>query len=169
MDREILSRLIATRSGDDWAAQEKTDEHQGFDRREEQKKSNKTRIPKNGISSMRQEALTCQRRCSRPATWPSTGSGRLPSLRQRQQAAPAAPGRAGSQEVHFSSSLLSPFCVLQSEFVAVVILAFALPFPDPGKGRKRLRKHKITGVGPLARTIVQSFSPKGKLVAAVEP
>jgi hypothetical protein len=112
---------------------------------------------------MRQEALTCQKWCSRPATWPSTGSGRLPSLRQRQQATPAAPGRAGSQEVHFSFSLHSPFCVLQSEFVAVVILAFALPFPDPGKGRKWLRQHEIAGVGPLARTIAQSFSPKGKL------
>jgi hypothetical protein len=72
--------------------------------------------------------------------------------------------------VHFSSSLLSPFCIiLQSEFVAVVILAFALPFPDLGKGRKRLRQQEIPGEGPLARTIVQSFSPKGKLVAAVEP
>src|ERR1017187_493910 len=163
MDREAFSRLIATRAGDDWAAPEKTDEHQGFDRREEQKRVTKHAYQQNGISSMRQEALTCQKRCSRPATWPSTGSGRLPNLRQRQQATPAAPGRAGSQEVHFSFSLHSPFCVLQSEFVAVVILAFALPFPDPGKGRKRLRQHEITGVGPLASTIVQSFSPKGKL------
>jgi hypothetical protein len=35
MDREAFSRLIVTRAGDDWAAPEKTDEHQGFDRREE--------------------------------------------------------------------------------------------------------------------------------------
>jgi len=112
---------------------------------------------------MHQEPLICQRRCSRPATWPSTGSCRLPSLRQRRRATPAAPGRAHSQEVHFSSSLHSPFCVLHSEFVAVVILAFALPFPGPRKARKRLRQHEITGEGQLARTIVQSFSPKGKL------
>ncbi len=139
------------------------DREVGFDRREEQNKRNKTRIPKSGITSMRQGALTCQRRCSRPATWPSTGSGRLPILRQRQRAAPAAPGRAGSREVHFSSSLHSPFCILQSEFAAVVILAFALPFPDSGKDRKRLRQQEIPGEGPLVRSIVQSFSLKGKL------
>jgi len=49
MDREACSRLIATRSGGDWAAPEKIDERQGFDRREEQNKKNKTRIPKDGI------------------------------------------------------------------------------------------------------------------------
>ena len=112
---------------------------------------------------MRQAALTCRRRCSRPATWPSTGSGRLPGLRQRQRATPAAPRRARSQEVHSSSSLHSPFRILHSEFVAPVILAFPLPFPETGKGRKRLRQHEIAGEGRLASRTVQSFSPKGKL------
>jgi hypothetical protein len=48
MDREAFSRLIATRAGDDWAAPEKTDEHQGFDRREEQKRVTKHAYQRTG-------------------------------------------------------------------------------------------------------------------------
>jgi hypothetical protein len=48
MDREVFSRLIATRAGDDWAASEKTDEHQGVDRREEQKRVTKHEYQRTG-------------------------------------------------------------------------------------------------------------------------
>jgi len=54
------------------------------------------------------------------------------------------------------------FCVLHSNLL-LIILAFALPLPDPRGGRKRLRQQEMAVEATLARTIVQSFSPKGKL------
>ncbi len=53
--------------------------------------------------------------------------------------------------------------VFSAPNLLLIILAFALPLPDPGGGRKRLRQQEMAVEAPLARTIVQSFSPKGKL------